>query len=414
MIKNASKLILVMTTLGLIMVSCSNSDFAGSTQNVADRDCKKNPKLCDKSGGGGSTSVDGDTSQRDVQKNEAVLAVRDLSCAFCHAQISSNVISDFAITTEEASAEQTFRKIMYQVNHEPKGHPTIVGDFIVPRGDISMLERTSDCVFSSEASAQANIKQKRSLIDYLVKCVQPSFVWGSSSQKFITKDNVTINPVSSAQDIIGIVGASKLSGSGMALVGNSNLLGISGSKTSGFTAASSVTCEGAVVLDGPVVLKDTTINTERGCRIYSTASIFVFGNTRVTTTSDPANLQLMSPLFVGFDISSGNIEGRLKHENNAKLKLSRGSTADVASLIVADATKLGITGYGGNSNISYARVAAAAPVVYSRHNGSFSGAIIAEHFIGKIGALSFTFDPIFKAGTTSVFPEIKRALVVSR
>ncbi len=405
-----------LVVMGFFHNSCSNSDFAGSAQNGMNRDCTKNPKLCDKSGGGGGTSVDGDTIQRDIQKNEAVLAVRDMSCAFCHAQITSNVISDFAISTDETSAEQTFRKVMHQVNHEmgARGQPTIVGDFIVPKGEAPMIDRTSNCVFSSEAIANSSPKQKRSLIDSLVKCVQPVFAWGASSQKFVAKDTVTINPVSSSQDIIAIVGGSKLSSTGMALVGESKMSGISGSRQNGFTAAASVSCEGAVVIDGPVVLKDTTITTENGCRIYSTGSIFVFGNTKVTATSASANLQLMSPLFVGFDISSDNIAGRLKHPNNAKLKLSRGTTTDVASLIVADATKLGITAYGGNSNVGYSRVLAAAPVVYSRHAGSFSGAIIAEHFIGKIGALSFTFDAVFKAGTTVVFPEIKRALVVSR
>jgi hypothetical protein len=136
-----------------------------------------------------------------------------------------------------------------------------------------------------------------------VECVQPAFVWGASSQKFVAKDTVAINPVSSVQDIVAIVGSSKLSSTGMALVGDSNLSGISGTKQTGFKAASNVTCEGAVVFDGPVALIDATITTEKGCRIYSTASIFVFGSTKVTTTSDAANLQLMSPLFVGFDIA---------------------------------------------------------------------------------------------------------------
>jgi len=305
---------------------------------------------------------------------------------------------------------------MYQVNHEKgaAGQPTIVGDFVVPKGDIAIIDRTSDCAFSSEASAETSPKQKRSLLDHLVKCVQPSFVWGPSSQKFIAKDTVAINPVSSAQDILAIIGSSKLSSTGIALVGDSKLSGISGTKQAGYKASANVTCEGAVVFDGPIALIDATITTEKGCRIYSTASIFVFGNTKVTTTSEAANLQLMSPLFIGFDIASGVTEKRLEHPMNSKLKLSRGAAADVAKLIQNDATKLAITSQVGNSNVSYNRVAASAPVVYSRQTGSFSGTIIAEHFIGKIGALSFTFDPVFKSGTTALFPEIKRTLVVSR
>jgi hypothetical protein len=99
---------------------------------------------------------------------------------------------------------------------------------------------------------------------------------------------------------------------------------------------------------------------------------------------------------------------------NSKLKLSRGSVADIAKLIKDDATKLSITSRNGNSNVAYSRMAAVAPVIYSRQTGGFSGTIIAEHFIGKIGALSFTFDPVFKSGTTALFPEIKRPLVISR
>lgn len=406
--------------LALLAVGCSNSEFAGSSQNsVSTKDCKKNPKLCTRDGGGGGEGTiepDGPT-KRDFQKNEAVLAVRDISCALCHSSIDANIITDFAMSTDDASAEQTYRKLMYQVNHEmgANGQPIITGDFIVPRSQTPMTEKTSvDCVFSAEKVADSSPKSKVSILDNLTKCAQNVFKWGATSQKFVGKESISINPVSSADDIRSIVGSAKLSKSGFALVGDSKLSGISGSSQTGFTAASAVTCEGAVVFDGPVVLKDSTVNTEKGCRIYSTASIFVFGNTRVSTNSDTANLQLMSPLFVGFDISSGNVDGRLKNDANSKLKLSRGSAVEVAALITADANKLGIASNTGNSNVGYSRVVASAPVVYSRHTGPFSGAIIAEHFIGKIGALSFTFDPIFKAGTTAIFPEIKRALVLTR
>ncbi len=199
----------------------------------------------------------------------------------------------------------------------------------------------------------------------------------------------------------------------MALVGDSKLTGITGSSQNGFSASNNVTCEGAVVFDGPVLLKDAQITTENGCRIYSTASIFVFGNTKVTETSANANLQLMSPLYIGIEIGLAATRARLLYNVNSQVRVSRGSGSDVADLISADATKLKITSESGESSTAYARIAAAAPVVYSRHGGNFSGAIVAEHFIGRIGKLSFTFDPVFKDGVTALFPEIKRALVVT-
>jgi len=401
----------------LVLASCSNSEFKGSSQNATkDPSCKTTPSKC-KDNKNGIIEDEG-TNHRDIQKHEAVLAVRDMSCAFCHASVSSNVISDFAVSSGEDSAEQSFRKILYQVNHAdgPAGQPVISGNFIIPKGETSMIDRTAECVFSSEMSAASAPRAKHSILDVLNKCVAPAFKWGPGSEKFVTKDEVAINPVSSIGEIKSIVGGSKLTGSGMALVGDSKVTGITGSPQSGFSAASSISCEGAIVIDGPVVLKDVVINTEKGCRIYSTASIFVFGNTRVTTNSANANLQLMSPLFVGLDIAARNIEERLNHENTRKLATSRGSGPDVASLISADASKLQIVTneYLGNSNVGYSRIAVSAPVVYSRNTGAFSGSIIAEHFIGKIGALSFSFDPIFNAGSVAMFPEINRRLVTSR
>jgi hypothetical protein len=309
---------------------------------------------------------------------------------------------------------------MYQLNYTPSAihimgdpQPSIGGNLIVPKVDVPMIDDTANCGYTNDGAAKSKTKQKRSLSDSLTKCVQPKFKWGASSEKIVVKNKVSINPVSKVEDIKAIVGSSKLSSSGMALVGDSKLTGITGTSQSGFTAANNVSCEGAVVFDGPVLLKDALITTVNGCRIYSTASIFVFGNTKVEETSANANLQLMSPIFVGIEIGLAATRARLLYNVNSQVRVSRGSGSEVADLISADATKLKITSESGESGTAYARIAAAAPVVYSRHGGNFSGAIVAEHFIGRIGKLSFTFDPVFKDGATALFPEIKRALVVT-
>lgn len=411
----------IIFTLTLIAASswllgCSNSDFAGSAGNSANKGaCAPGAKNC--SPGSGTPGKDGPGG---VQQSQAVLAVRDISCAFCHAQVTSNVITDFAASTDDTTAEHTYRKLMYQLNYTPAAtdimgdpQPLIGGNLIVPKVDIPMIDDTGNCGYTNDGAAKSKTKQKRSLTDSLTKCVQPKFKWGASSEKIVSKSKVSINPVSKPEDIKAIVGASKLSSSGMALVGDSKLTGITGSSQNGFSASNNVTCEGAVVFDGPVLLKDAQITTENGCRIYSTASIFVFGNTKVTETSANANLQLMSPLYIGIEIGLAATRARLLYNVNSQVRVSRGSGSDVADLISADATKLKITSESGESSTAYARIAAAAPVVYSRHGGNFSGAIVAEHFIGRIGKLSFTFDPVFKDGATALFPEIKRALVVT-
>lgn len=409
-------IVVALSALSFSLTGCSNSDFAGSAGNSTNKGtCAAGVKNCNPRPGPPGQDVPGG-----IQQSQAVLAVRDISCAFCHAQVTSNVITDFAAGTDDTTAEHTYRKLMYQLNYTPAAtdimgdpQPLIGGNLIVPKADIPMIDDTSNCGYTNDGAARSKTKQKRALTDSLSKCVQPKFKWGASSGKMIAKNKVSINPVSKPEDIKAIVGSSKLSSSGMALVGDSKLTGITGSSQSGFTAANNVSCEGAVVFDGPVLLKDALITTENGCRIYSTASIFVFGNTKVSESSANANIQLMSPIFVGIDISLVDITKRLNYQVNSQLKVSRGSGSELDKIITSDATKLGITNQAGASSSAYSRFAAAAPVVYSRHGGNFSGAIVAEHFIGRIGKLSFTFDPVFKDGVTALFPEIKRALVVT-
>ena len=409
-------IVVALSALSFSLTGCSNSDFAGSAGNSTNKGtCAAGVKNCNPRPG-----PPGQDGPGGVQQSQAVLAVRDISCAFCHAQVTSNVITDFAAGTDDTTAEHTYRKLMYQLNYTPAAtdimgdpQPLIGGNLIVPKADIPMIDDTSNCGYTNDGAARSKTKQKRALTDSLSKCVQPKFKWGASSGKIIAKNKVSINPVSKPEDIKAIVGSSKLSSSGMALVGDSKLTGITGSSQSGFTAANNVSCEGAVVFDGPVLLKDALITTENGCRIYSTASIFVFGNTKVSESSANANIQLMSPIFVGIDISLVDITKRLNYQVNSQLKVSRGSGSELDKIITSDATKLGITNQAGASSSAYSRFAAAAPVVYSRHGGNFSGAIVAEHFIGRIGKLSFTFDPVFKDGVTALFPEIKRALVVT-
>jgi hypothetical protein len=50
-----------------------------------------------------------------------------------------------------------------------------------------------------------------------------------------------------------------------------------------------------------------------------------------------------------------------------------------------------------------------APIVHGRNKGEFSGAVVAEHYIGRIAALSFKFDPVFDRAP--FFPELGRKIV---
>ena len=353
-------------------------------------------------------------------EHEAVFAVRNMSCAFCHAKIESNIISDFASKTTPASAAQSLDQLYELVQDKRNNNikPQISGKFIIP----DVTTRTSPEAISGGVSTCVGGGLRKTAISYpqislsaaLDKCLKSFFVWGNPAETFVTRKTVDINPVSSPDSIKAIAAneSAKLSSDGFAVIGTSTLSGLTGSKAAGFKSKGAISCEGAVVFDAPVMLENSTISTQKGCRIYSTGSIFVFGSLVVSGPAESAHLQLMSPVFVGFDILPGDAVARINHDANNHQAFSIGSSAQVGTKITADGKTLSITAKGSGSN-SYSKVAASAPVIYSRSSGQFSGVIIAEQFIGKIGSLSFKFDPIFKKSDTTpvLFPEIKTPLV---
>jgi hypothetical protein len=413
---------IVLIASAVALQSCSEDTFsgAGATRKppgpcIPSKKVKCNPGDTDKPD---LITDDGD-SHINVVDHEAVFAVRSISCALCHARVESSVISDFANKTGAASAAQTFSQMIHLKLHgltNATKKTSISGNFIIPEGNTSMRKVVGDnCQNPNLNLIYQGPIVEASLKDKLSECVESKIEWGAGSQKFVTRKTVEINPTSSADKIKEIAAkeSDKLTSQGFAAVGTSTISGISGSKAAGFKSQAAVSCEGAIVFDGPVLIKDnTTITTQKGCRIYSTRSIFVVGALTVSGPADAANLQLLSPVFVGFDIPADAITGRINHPVNENQSFSIGSAAVVNLKILADALLFGEV-VGKASSANYAKIAASAPVVYAKNSGSFSGVIIAEQFIGKIGSLSFKFDPIFNKSATApkLFPEIKDALV---
>ncbi len=276
----------------------------------------------------------------------------------------------------------------------------------------------------SASAAPISIKQT------LDKCVTPYVTWGPASSKVEERDTVLINPPMTALEIT-------------AIASNKNILWTQGGITtlpsydptsndararpmatqSGFTLVNgavkvtdAATCEGALLIDAPVYFDNVTLTTAKGCRVYATKSIFIKGKLEIVnagsneTAKDVAALMLMSPTFVGFHIPAGSIEGRLTHEVNLNKTFRAGSPRAISAKILADAKIANFPVFtndetnGNGAAIDYRRIVATAPVVYSRMKGQFSGAIVAEHFMGKIGSLSFVFDPVLERAP--FYPEL--------
>ena len=229
------------------------------------------------------------------------------------------------------------------------------------------------------------------------------------------KSKISINPINSPEEIRKLVDKEILAKQKYALTKDSVLTGIPTDLSKGIKLTGKFNCEGAVVFDAPVYIKAADITSTRGCRIYSTGSIFIFGGLKVSG-SDASNIQLMSPTYVGLDVSQAVLNGRFGKTGTywvQSITFSIGSWLTAYNAITQDMTTSGALADAGEGNIDYSRIAISAPIVFARNKGTTSGVIIAEFFLGPIGNTKFKFDTVFRSATTtvSIFPEISKPLV---
>ena len=364
--------------------------------------------------------LDAEDGGSSLNKHEAVFAVRNVSCTLCHANVDANIISDFGTSVDEKSSAIAIASIMHVRNEGAKNkfQTSISGNFLIPKTDISVYSAgttsgKSKC--TNEGAGSSGPYSKVPLLATLSDCLAPTIVWGASSQKFVEKSKISINPVNSAEEIRKLVDKDLLTKQKYAVTKDSVLTGIPTDLSKGIKLTGPLKCEGAVVFDGPVYIKSADISSTKGCRIYSTGSIFIFGGLKVSG-SDASNIQLMSPTYVGLDVSQAVLNKRFgKTGGNwvQSMTFSIGSSSTAYNAITQDMTTSGASADAGEGNIDYKRIAISAPIVFARNKGTTSGVIIAELFLGPVGNTKFKFDAVFgtAAATVSIFPEIPTSMV---
>jgi hypothetical protein len=416
----------------LLLTACSDAGFKGTNKTRPTPTPKQEPA---------------------VKFEHAVFAVRDLGCAMCHAKVDSNIITDMMAGSDGKSQHQTIESWLYMSQHEIIPSLTnqnltpaaIQGRIIVPKTNVqhdgaitTVTTNTPDksrCISSVKSENDINWSMPASAVaisikETMDKCVTPYVAWGAGSSKVEERDTVLIDPPTTALEITAIASRKNilLTQGGITALpsydATSNDASLRPMAThSGFVLANgavkvsgAATCEGALLIDAPVYFDNVNLRTAKGCRIYATASIFIKGKMEVVNTGssesakDVAALMLMSPTFIGFHIPVSMIDARLKHPINLYKTFRAGSPAAIVGKISADAAKAGFPKFtddemdGTAAAIDYRRIVATAPVVYSRMKGQFSGAIVAEHFMGKVGSLSFIFDPVLERAP--FYPEL--------
>lgn len=207
-----------------------------------------------------------------------------------------------------------------------------------------------------------------------------------------------------------------------------------------FEIKGDLTCDGDLAFKKPLVIKDLTLTTLNGCRIYVVGPVFQQGPiTYVSSNSqvNRTNLQIISSDFISQGIgtthceTTGSFSWYLHHgasvENNPlKMRLTTHRPPlraeyfadrdgywdflknDVSKMDLQDASCRG-DGDPRKTNLerrtlTFERLLLVAPMVQSRYIGNFKGVIIAEFANFTLSQFDFTFDSVFRDPEVGVLP----------
>ncbi|MCX6119072.1 MAG: hypothetical protein NT027_16165 [Proteobacteria bacterium] len=360
-------------------------------------------------------SVDGE-GQRKLQQHKVTFAARNLSCTMCHAKIDGTVISDLFLNSNEKSEAQTISG-MFHYHSKGGGGAHVEGDFMIPKGSISVYSASvangqSNC--SIAGVNNGGVTSKLYILTMFKKCLEPYYTWGKSSKKFVEKSSIKISPPNNPSEIKALYDTGKVDPSGVSLLEGAILTNVTGDSTSGYTIKGKFKCNGAVVFNAPVAIIQSDLeSTAQGCRIYSTGSIYVFGGIKVPEPK--ATIQLLSPKYIGLDVSFGAVNNRFLGAGTPWLNHHTYSFGDYSVILASikkemESLKIASMGEGA---YAYNKIALAAPVIFSRSKGLLSGTAVAELFIGPIGATKYAYDPIWNFDVEGIplWPEIKTPMV---
>lgn len=366
---------------------------------------------------------------------EPALAVRATGCIQCHANLSSNLVTDFGFGNTFYFGQNKVNKdnvIDGQFSGSPYGDHAnnyhtmkIAGDkkVFVPYAPLpsaiaeaTTLSTLSDYIRSQFSAAEdvgtRTVEVKEISRIYIAapteQELKASFSLGNARMKFIKS-------------------------------GATDLQGLSDRGTY-FTTNRVLRCDGDLIVKGPLYLNNLQLETQRGCRIHVIGSVFGYGEITYLGESASRNLQITATKSINLGLGTVVREDGAFCDPNGKH--SKGGhnlnsivdryvsmwTVPFQNLrgvddprafgesIVAEANLIEAgTGQklqdadceSSGRTVAFERLLLNAPVVMSRYNGNVKGTIIAEFALMSLGAFKFEFDPIFTQ--VDVLPRLEQA-----
>jgi len=356
----------------------------------------------------------GDNDKGTITKFKPAMAVRATGCILCHAQVKSNIITDFGYKGDGAGTDYYFGKggaglsatsgSIYGDHSENWLTAKIWGQVIVPETVPTKLYGTS---------------VTKTLSEYVSAVVTaPDSKTPKPEVTAVTK--VYIAAPTQAK-IRGLVTGLPTVGVGWQYlptqtIGYTNLEGFEKDSTNQWLMNSPDTdlrCDGDLVVEGQVVLKNLRLQTVRGCRIYATGMVHIQGPITYVGNPVDGNLQITSARAVMLGMGAGpvlmngsNRDNSLAHRFQdmwtrpgyftresgltTQQKLDRLVNESYLITGLVDAA-LQPTG----RQVGFDRLLVNAPTIQSRYQGHFNGVIIAEVALFSLNQFDFKFDEVF-------------------
>lgn len=390
---------------------------------------------------------------------QPALAVRGMSCITCHSSVASNVITDYGYGSswyfDTASSDSFYAdRLNDPTTHEANGLATL------------SLLNSSKIFVPANAPSPAAIQSLYPGDNTLAKFIAARFTEGGITPASAVSEvaSLKINLPTAARIRAVFNNPAGVSSYIKDTQNSPDLSGLVYDSVHNAFQVSNLVCDGDLYLSAPVIFDSATVQSVNGCRIYSTASIFIQGPLISSGYQGSANYntQLLSSESIwlgGGKMSSGGAFCDTDASNHAIGWYTSGNGVDCSSSTylndarcdsllnrayqmqirntysnnystaaamsqVFNVQVFGASGDGtvavekkqveaslGHSlldascgsqkrNIAFSRLLLAAPYVNSRYYGDFSGAIISDAALMSLGTFKFSFDPIFKTVST--------------
>ena len=391
------QLLCFLVLIGPLTTGCSQGFQAG---NGSSGQARQQIDLKDPGNPNADPSIER-TIEAVIKTIQPTLAVRGISCLMCHADIRSNVVSDFGYGNAWylGGAGATLDSTQSWFNNLAstwQSARNVTGTVYIPDAEVT---RSAQQGLGANYAAAPLIKLKELMsADY-----RPTWNFDNDPAQIGKSMSIKIMPAAGKEKLEAkskIVSRAPDESEIIALPTNNPFVNMGAFFMN--DEARVLECAATdLVVKGTLYLKKLQVNAAGGCRIYVTGSIFVEDAITYLGAGANSNLQLTSANGIFMGVGLARLRTRLINDSRGvQLGWSLKSYSERANQAVAEATTIaGLRDaqdhYTPRATVNYTGILLNAPMVHSRYLGKIQGTIIAETALFALGEFHFIFDPVF-------------------